>query len=1027
MPLFSDFPSLLAFSARSSSLAALVWAISVGFLTGKPVDPAAAEAVLAKYCYDCHGGKKTKGDINLKALAGNPQVGAHFDLWESVSEALEYEDMPPEDDPQPTAEEKELLMAWLGSALQESADANAGDPGQVTVRRLTNTEYDRTVRGLTGVDFGFGRDFLPDGGGGEGFSNVGDVLFVSPQQLDKYLNAARTMTEHARILPGRGIEFRKERVGLRGPEQFKSEAEQALYVWYQKMATPYLPKDGEDRREDEYMIAAWRLKHKDLTGVSSLAEVAREMKLSEPFLENWVAFLNRNQPGSRFLDLIRKPWQALPGPDPKKPRELPAEVKRRILRIEADHLAWNKRSGEGWVRTQRRQQDTDGLRRREIAVTIPAGEPIHLVAGDLGDGNEGDWVMFDYVRVERGKQKEDYVKWLRRKLEGNRERLKNLQKEGEKARGEIAELQKWNAEGERVLALFGKHPRGEEMSGHALALKAPQVLRLPWNGEKVKVRAGARMDMGDPEAPKASHQWTIAGKAVPDPKRIIPGALIIYQRRGERNGPIMGAFNQMKRIFPDEFNRLLQEVSRNYLRKNGDGEGVYYLSDKQLGEILPAAEKQRLERMKIDWHLLAPKNPDEKRRAETQQRVLGHLWHFASRAWRRPLTEEEKGALRGIYEEAVAQGANHETAGREVLMRVLIAPDFLFKLEDSQKGGVHPVGPWELATRLSYFLWAAPPDAELRRHAADGSLLQPEVLAGQAKRMLRAPQAAILAEEFAGQWLKFHGFFAHGTVDGGKFPEFTPELRADMHRETREFFAHLVREDRPVSEVILADYTFLNERLARHYGVPGVTGGEFRKVAVGDFHRGGILGMGSVLTKTSFPQRTSPVLRGDWLLHVILGQPTPPPPADVPELEEAGGETLTLREKLEKHRDHKACASCHDKIDPLGFSLESFDSIGRWREVDETGRQIDASGALKDGTKLDGLSGLRAYLATREKDFARLFSRKLLAYALGREILASDQLLLEEMTGRLSSGEGRFSEAVELIVRSPQFRNRRDD
>lgn len=987
----------------------------------KPIQP-----LLEKYCYDCHGGKKTKGDIDLKALSESPDVAANYDLWEKVFVAMDDEEMPPEDDPQLNAKEKELVLGWVDDSLLAAAEANSGDPGDVTIRRLTNAEYDHTIRDLTGIDFGLSKEFQPDGGGGEGFSNVGDVLFVNPQQLASYLSAARTLTEHSSILPGRGIRFTKERVGLRSPVQFKTEAEQALYIWYQKMAEPYLPQDDQDRREDEYMLAAWKFKHREKTGAKSLDQLAKDAGLSAAFLHNWWELLNAEKPESRFLDLIRVPWRSLPAPSADKPKEVPAEVTKRILDIEAKHLSWNKREGEGWTRTQRRQQDTDGLRTRAIAVTVQQGEPIYLVAGDFGDGNRGDLILFESIDVEQpGKKRVNYVDWLKRRIEETKKTIANLEKDPKGDKEKLGTLREFNKQGQATLALFGKHPQeGRKIEPKQLAVRPPEVIRLPF-GEKAKVRVAAKMDLQYPDADFGTHQWTVTGSNPPDPKKIIPGALVIYKRQTDVARTVMGDFSRMKAAFPDEYNRLLEEVSRNYLR-GGKGTGVYYLSDEQLRATLTDYQKTEHERMLRDWALLKSTKPNEKLQKEIDSGILGHLNWFAYRAWRRPLTDSEKQVLSATYHEARSRELDQESAAREVLTRILISPDFLYKLEKSNAPGIHPITSWELASRLSYFLWSSTPDIALLNAAKDGSLMTSKGLDAQVRRMLRDPKAKAMAEEFAGQWLEFHGFSTHNTVDPKQFPEFTPELRADMHHESQAFFEYLVREDRPVREILMADYTFLNERLAKHYGIPGVKGNELRKVEVAQYQRGGLLGMGSVLTKTSFPRRTSPVVRGNWLLNAVLGTPVPPPPANVPELE-AVKDAKTLREKLEKHRADKACASCHDKIDPLGFALEGFDAIGRLRSKDEFGQSIDDTGTLRDGTTFDGASGLRDYLGKHDDNFYDLFARKLIGYATGRTVLATDRELIASIKERLKNGDGRFSDAILTVVESRQFKNRRDE
>lgn len=979
------------------------------------------EAVLSKYCYDCHGGKKTKGGVDLKALASAPAVDAHFELWGKVHLQIEDEEMPPEDDPQPNAAERKLVMDWLKVSMDAVANENTGDPGLVTIRRLTNVEYDNTIRDLTGIDYGLAKSFQPDGGGGEGFSNVGDVLFVNPQQLDSYLSAARHITDHASILPGRGILFRKERVGLRSPVQLSTEANQVLYIWYQKMAEPHLPQDDEDRREDEYMLAAWKFKHREMTGVGSLQELAKEAGLVPAFLDNWVKLLDSEKPESRFLDLIRVPWRALPGPSADKPKEVPAEVAEGILDIEAKHLAWNKRSGEGWTRTQRRQQDTDGLRTRDIIMSIPEGEPVHLVAGDFGDGNVGDLILFESIEVHYKGKKQEYADWLKQRIEAMEKELA-----APDAKTDAKKLQAFLQDCRSTLARFGKHPlEGRTIGAKHLAVRPPETLRLPFDGGKVRVRASAKMDLDYPDADKGSHQWTIAGANSPDPTTIIPGALIIYKRQTPISREIMGDFNRMKEAFPDEYARLLEQVARNYLR-GGKGNGVYFLNDEQLRLTLDDAQRVDHDRMLRDWALLKSTKPNDRVLKEIDQDIVAHLQAFAYRALRRELSDADKAGVAAAYQDARGRELDPESAAREVLTRVLVSPGFLFRLEESREPGIQPVSPFELATRLSYFIWASTPDAQLLDAAKSGKLLSPEGRATQVKRMLRDPKSAGLAREFTTQLFEIHGFEGHNSVDKALYPEFTPELRADMQQETFTFFDFMVREDRPVREVLLADYTFLNERLAKHYGIPGITGEGFRKVDVSKYQRGGVLGMGSVLTKTSFPLRTSPVLRGNWLLKHVLGMSTPPPPNNVPKLEAVVG-AKTLREKLSRHRTDGACASCHDKIDPLGFSLEAFDAIGRLRTIDDTGQPIDDSASLRGGIEFKGISGLRDYLGKNDELFHNLVARKLVGYATGRMVIPTDRGLVDSITAKLQDGEGKFSEAILSIIESRQFLTRRNE
>jgi hypothetical protein len=404
---------------------------------------------------------------------------------------------------------------------------------------------------------------------------------------------------------------------------------------------------------------------------------------------------------------------------------------------------------------------------------------------------------------------------------------------------------------------------------------------------------------------------------------------------------------------------------------------------------------------------------------------LDALLDFASRAYRRLLSEKEKAGLLALYRTIRAKGAGHEEAFRGVLARVLVAPAFLFRVEQAPSGQKPaPVNDWELATRLSYFLWSSVPDDELLQLAAAGRLRDPKVLAAQAWRMLKDDRVRALAVEFGTQWVHVRGFDELKEKNEKLFPTFDAGLRKAIYEESILFFQDLFQADRPVSAILDADYTFLNEALAKHYAIPGVTGPQWRRVeGVRKYGRGGVLGLASVQAKQAGASRTSPVLRGNWVVETLLGEKLPRPPADVPRLPEQEGDGgLTTRQMVERHAKDPACATCHVRIDPFGFALEKYDAIGRLREKD-LGGPVDAKVHLRDGTGFEGIDGLRNYLLTRKKDVVvRLFCQRLLGYALGRAVTLSDQAVLDEMVTELDRHGGRLSAAVQAIVRSPQFR-----
>jgi hypothetical protein len=415
--------------------------------------------------------------------------------------------------------------------------------------------------------------------------------------------------------------------------------------------------------------------------------------------------------------------------------------------------------------------------------------------------------------------------------------------------------------------------------------------------------------------------------------------------------------------------------------------------------------------------------------AAARPRHVEDCLEFASRAWRRPLTEKEKQSLRAFYDKTITLDPDHRKAIRALLSRILVSPAFLYRVEADGRAGLeaYPTTNWEMASRLSYFLWSSVPDEELRRAAAAGELGDPGHIQRQVKRMLTDPKARRLATEFFGQWLGFYHFDQHKGVDTGRFPEFTTAVKDAMYDEAVSFFEHVIRKDRPVRELLFADYDFLNQTLAKFYSVPKeVKSKEAVEFVEGAnaFHRGGMLRLGAVLTATSAPLRTSPVKRGDWVLRRVLGTPTPPPPADagsIPADDKLFG-GLSVRDRLEAHKRNATCANCHARIDPLGFPLEHYDSIGRWREQYADGKAIWDSGTLTDQRKIAGVDGLLDYLRAQEGQVLATLSHKLIGYALGRTVLASDQPLAERIAA--AGGAATFSQLVSEIATSKQFRYR---
>ena len=397
------------------------------------------------------------------------------------------------------------------------------------------------------------------------------------------------------------------------------------------------------------------------------------------------------------------------------------------------------------------------------------------------------------------------------------------------------------------------------------------------------------------------------------------------------------------------------------------------------------------------------------------------------RAYRQPAADADVHRITTFYENA-RRDRGFETGIQAAVQRILASPQFILRVEhDATATGVHEISDIELASRLSFFLWSSIPDDQLLKSAADGSLKRPAVLEREVKRMLADPKSSALVENFAGQWLRLRNV-RNVLPNSDLFPDFDDNLRQSFRRETELFFESIIREDRSILDFLTADYSFINERLARHYGIPNVYGSQFRRVTIADPARRGLLGQGSVLAITSHAERTSPVLRGKWILENILGTPVPPPPFDVPPLKERteGEKPKTMREQMIEHRVNPVCASCHKVMDPIGFSLENFDAVGAWRGK-EADADIDASGELADGTKVNGVVQLREAIIKKPDLFVGTFSEKIMTYALGRGLDSHDMPAVRKIVRDAAKNNYRFSGIVMGIIRSVPFRFRGEE
>ncbi|MCC9608650.1 DUF1592 domain-containing protein [Blastopirellula sp. JC732] len=709
--------------------------------------------VLTQYCASCHDPEDPDNHILFLKAKTAPEMQHLRSSWGSVSAQLRNRTMPPPDEEQPSEQERLEIANWIDDHLRATACELGPYAGHVTTRRLNRLEYENTIRDLVGPQLGYDESFPTDGGGGEGFNNNGETLFLPPMLMERYVEAAQEILDAAIITPPLRKEFAADRL------------------------IPTSESKGEFRPLKPGA---------DLTA-GSVIYVAGDYELTAEV---------RN-PSDKELKLVLK---------------------------------------------------LDGLPADRFTLKV----------------KQGDQSLQTTVRLSRG------------------------------------------------FHAFGIHNPKDQSEFQLLRLKLKEVgIKRPKDAQKFHDR--------------------------------------IFQAK----------------------------------------EGKY--------------EQSR----------------------EAAERLLHQ---FAARAFRRPVTKDELAPFVALYDRASDRQDPYEERIKLALKGILVSPNFLFRMEEAPKSDkIEPIDDFELATRLSYFLWSSMPDDRLIELAKQNKLHETPVLQAEVQRMLQDPKADVFFDTFTGQWLGTKEVGGSVSPINGEYKEvYSSELAADFRAEAIQLMTYVIRENRSILEFIDGDYCFLNERLAKHYEVSGVQGSQLRKVDVTNGQRGGLLGLGGVHMVTSYPQRSSPVLRGAWVLETLLGTPVPSPPADVPPLPKkvSASNAKTFREQLEKHRDNPSCAACHDLIDPIGFGLDNYDLLGRWRDKNENGKPLDASGIMPSGEKFAGPAELKKILLDRKQEFTRQLSRKVLGYALGRSLEDPDSCTIESLVTSLEENDYRMQTLIEQIVLSTPFRNR---
>ncbi len=968
---------------------------------------------ITKYCVECHSGQSAAAQLNLKDYTTVNKVTQDFPRWALVKERIAAKEMPPNPLPPPPAEASQHVIDWIQALRAEEVKKSAGDPGIVLARRLSNAEYNNTVRDLTGRDMQVTREFPVDPANPAGFDNSGESLTMSPALLNKYLQAARGVANHMVLSPDT-IDFAS--YPMLAESDREKYAIQRIISFYAQQPTDYA----------DYFQAAWRYRYRAALGKpgATLTAIAGESKLSPKYLPLvWQLLSDKDAVGP--VAKLEKMWLSLPTPGANQPDVLHAKcVEMRDFVVK--------------IRTHTAMQFAAPL-----VKGLPAGSQPLL-----------NWKLREYAAHRRDSDPND---------------LRN------------------DTDTAPVVPEIPKYPGLHQEA-------APR-----WAALSAKARAGDE-DLVVPAAQRKRYEASFARFA-----SVFPDLFYVTERGryfpddSQDKGRLLSAgYHSVVGYFRDdtplvelildekgkkELDRLWNEFdfianftartwTQYFFNQSGEvqGKGAESASDRPADhEITDAPVILAMRDAYLSKAVADPKSDPvaqkairdhfdrmnntlrnlEKEKTAAESKHMDALLRFAAHAYRRPLTRAERDDLLAYYKTLRSKSQlSHEDAIRDLIVNVLMSPDFLYRIDLLDSGAMppsrsltrlvsstttiptRPLSSYSLASRLSYFLWSSMPDDELLRHAASGDLQRPDVLLAQTRRMLKDERVLGLATEFTGNWLESRHFETNNSVDRQRFPTFNNDLRQAMFEEPIRFVEDAVRNDRSVLDLLYGNYTFVNPALAQHYGMPEVKGDMNTWVRVDDaaqYGRGGLLPMAVFLTQNSPGLRTSPVKRGHWIVSRVLGETIPAPPPIVPELpNDESKSDLPVREMLAKHRENAMCAACHARFDSFGLAFEGYGPVGGSRSKDLAGRPVDTVVTYPGGSQGTGFEGLQAFIREhRQKGFVDNLSRKFLAYSLNRSLQLSDESVLETMEGRLAAQKYRFDSLVETIVTSPQFLNKR--
>ena len=963
--------------------------------------------ILEKLCLDCHDEDTAKGELNIDTLNPDMIKGPDADKWHEVLNRVNIGEMPPEDKKQPSEQEREILTGWLNQSLKKAAEARRGTDGRVVFRRLNREEYNNTLNDLFGLDLDITGMLPPERPSEEGFINNGQELVISPLHLEYFLKIARLYTKKAIFegeKPGPAgffttIKGEKVEVSEKGKkrQRIKLTPQSHLLQDPKKSAGIGMQIRGKNAPKDFEMV---NISHISLppavraTGTQiparqgpqpSLLLTLRDfpdagdvrLKIKASFTRPETSTMHRKNKGTVYLEVFRPHFK---GAEQEYYKNAIPEATRFLDDFDLQQTGT--------------AIEQISLRFSSILEVPKDGKYTFFL-----DSDDGSCLYIDGKVITK-----TYNAKATAEVElkaGSRDLILNYYDSGG---GDRLSLEWEGPDFERQsLHTLRRDPKFENIEKVALKKLEPQ---FPFIG----VRMGNFLDDGLELKPVAPPQEVRAPSGKSQTYEFIGRLENLPLPFRNKDLSKSGDLNRALILFTNEYESSIPGYDPVLNIHSIEFEAPYHAS-------WPPKSHQQI------FHPSANAGQP----AIYAKEILSK---FLRKAYRRPATTQEMNSMMQLWRAyqdnpAVREGEelSFEQSIAAVLPAALLSPAFLYLVEPSEDGKVRELNSHELASRLSYFLWASMPDEELSKLADTNQLKDPKILRQQVRRLLAHPKSEAFYRNYVDQWLELDAL-ERVAVDRKVHRTFQPYLREAMRNETRGFVQQVLEEDLSAFHLINSDFLWINPMLAKHYGIAGVHGEGFRKVPINErYHRGGLLTHASILTSNSSGTDSHPIKRGTWLLKKLLNSPPPPPPPNVPELNQEDPDLRgkTLKEQLELHRQNPACMNCHKKIDPFGIPFENFNTVGQWRSV-HNGKAVDASSQLPDGTVLQNLEDLKAYiLSERKDDFANALCTKLLSFALGRSLSFADEEQLEKLQQAFVKSDYRLKALVETIVLSDAF------